>query len=758
MKTWKAIFALMLLGLLAGCNRSPEVSKERYLESGKQYAKKGKYAEARIQYRKALQLDPGLGDAYYELGLADSALQSWGDALAAFQQAYELEPQRLDVGLQLGHLYAAASEFGAAKDVADSLLQKNPNSADAHLLLGDILIRQQNSEQALRAFMKVAELAPKDPSSFERVALVEASMRRYTDADQHLRKAIEIDPSFVEAYLNLSILYRFQHQTEQAVRVLQQALDRNSDAVALYIAEADLLYSQDKKDAAESTLQLLRSHVKTSVEASLAVGDFYAQHGSMDRALAEFQSGLILDPKNIDLKNHSVEAYLASQRLTEASLLNQSVLKQKPKDTLARIQSARIMLAGGRTDEAVSALRRQVIDSRDLPQAHYFLALAYRQQGSVEEAKSELQETLRVSPQMISAIEELTKLQLAEGNVREAKETVVRGVQLAPGNPAIRILLGTALLRSSDTTAAGEQFGLAEQLIPEDPTPHLKLAAVYQVQRNWSAESRELEAAVSLSPQSAEALSALADFLVSRNERPIAIARIEQSLASYPTDANIHVILGSLLRGAEHSEQAEAEFERAIELNPNLIAPYLRLAKLEQERGNVDVAIARYEKALSLQPKLVPLLTLIGNLYLEDKVNLDRARKYYERAIAIDPNFAPAVGNLAYVQAKQGADLNVALSLAQKAKQLSPDTDAITDILGWVEYLRGSREETLPMFKECVHKDPERAVYRYHLGMALLATGERREAKSELETALRLKLSSDDAQQVRETLAQIQSN
>jgi Tfp pilus assembly protein PilF len=82
----------------------------------------------------------------------------------------------------------------------------------------------------------------------------------------------------------------------------------------------------------------------------------------------------------------------------------------------------------------------------------------------------------------------------------------------------------------------------------------------------------------------------------------------------------------------------------------------------------------------------------------------------------------------------------------------------MTDILAWVEYLKGSQGQTLPMFKECVRKDPERAVYRYHLGMALLATGDKQQAKSELEAALRLKLSSDDARQARDTLARIQAN
>jgi Tfp pilus assembly protein PilF len=42
--------------------------------------------------------------------------------------------------------------------------------------------------------------------------------------------------------------------------------------------------------------------------------------------------------------------------------------------------------------------------------------------------------------------------------------------------------------------------------------------------------------------------------------------------------------------------------------------------------------------------------------------------------------------------------------------------------------------------------------------MALLAAGDKREAKSQLESALQLKLSADDAQHARAELAQIQAN
>jgi tetratricopeptide (TPR) repeat protein len=236
------------------------------------------------------------------------------------------------------------------------------------------------------------------------------------------------------------------------------------------------------------------------------------------------------------------------------------------------------------------------------------------------------------------------------------------------------------------------------------------------------------------------------------------MAVVEQYLAKYPDDPNLHTIHGMLLAETNEYEPAKAEFERAIQLNPKHFVAYVRLARLEQDRNDIDGAIRAYEKALSLQPRQLALVALVGNLYLEDKVDLATARKYYEQALTIDPQFAPAVANLAYVEAKQGDDLNVALGLAQKAKQLAPDAYAITDILAWVEYLKGSYEQTVPMFKDCVRKDPQRGVYRYHLGMALLATGNKEQAKSELDAALHLKLSPDDAQHARDTLTQIQSN
>jgi tetratricopeptide (TPR) repeat protein len=144
---------------------------------------------------------------------------------------------------------------------------------------------------------------------------------------------------------------------------------------------------------------------------------------------------------------------------------------------------------------------------------------------------------------------------------------------------------------------------------------------------------------------------------------------------------------------------------------------------------------------------------MIGNMYL-DKGDMETARKYYAQALASDSNFAVAIANTAWVDAQEGKDLDVALGMAEKAKSLEPDVPTITDTLAWVMYMRGNYANATPLLQECVQKTPDSAQFRYHLGMTLLASGQKAKGKEQLEAALRLNLNTANAQQAREALAQ----
>ncbi|MGB9513837.1 MAG: tetratricopeptide repeat protein, partial [Candidatus Acidiferrum sp.] len=195
------------------------------------------------------------------------------------------------------------------------------------------------------------------------------------------------------------------------------------------------------------------------------------------------------------------------------------------------------------------------------------------------------------------------------------------------------------------------------------------------------------------------------------------------------------MLLGTLEFDSTNMSAAQAQLERAIQVDPKNALAYLRLGGIYQNQGQTDAALAQYQKALALQPKSAALIALLGNVYLQ-KNDLATARKYFAQALEADPNFPVANANLAWVDAEEGKDLDNALALAQKAKYESPDLPAITDILGWVMYKRGSYSGAIPFFQDCIRKTPDSAQFHYHLGLALLAAGQKDAGRAQLQASL----------------------
>ena len=114
--------------------------------------------------------------------------------------------------------------------------------------------------------------------------------------------------------------------------------------------------------------------------------------------------------------------------------------------------------------------------------------------------------------------------------------------------------------------------------------------------------------------------------------------------------------------------------------------------------------------------------TAIGDVYLS-KGDLKSAGKYFQAALAQNSHDPVAANNLAWVYAVQGENLDMALSLATQAKQTAPDMTAVNDTLAWIQYKKGNYRVSISLAEDAVKKDPEKADYRYHLGMALNGSG-----------------------------------
>ena len=381
--------------------------------------------------------------------------------------------------------------------------------------MGASLVGERKPDQALAALAKVTELLPNNASAYVTMALVELSLNRPNDAEQHFQKAVSVDPKSTQAYVDLADFYRLEHQDPKAEQVLQDAIAKNPEGTVLYIQWAAMLSAQGKKDEAAGVLDKLRNQLPKSAEVATAIGDFYFQRKDTDRALAEYRRGLSVAPKNLDIKKRMQDLYLETNQTQLATDLDKELVKEAPKDVIVRVDHGRLLMAQGKFTDAISDLQRAVADSADSPQAHYFLAMAHWQNGELGQATTALQDALKVSPGFSLALQQLVRLSLAQNDTLNAQTYAQELVQKYPADPTNRELLAGVLGRQGQIAQAEAQDLVAKQLAPNDPMAHIDLGMVYSAEKKWPEAQKEFESALELDPHNATALSQLANFLSS---------------------------------------------------------------------------------------------------------------------------------------------------------------------------------------------------------------------------------------------------
>src|ERR1700733_10108226 len=118
---------------LSGCS----ATKQSYVAKGNKLFAAGKYQDATLNYRAAIQKDAGYGEAYYRLGLAAIKLDSAREAYDALFRAVQLLPANTEVkrkfadvclSLYLGDPTHAQVLYTQIDKLADGFLARNHNS------------------------------------------------------------------------------------------------------------------------------------------------------------------------------------------------------------------------------------------------------------------------------------------------------------------------------------------------------------------------------------------------------------------------------------------------------------------------------------------------------------------------------------------------------------------------------------------------------------------------------------------------------
>ncbi|MDA2938347.1 tetratricopeptide repeat protein [Acidobacteria bacterium AH-259-A15] len=137
-------------------------------------------------------------------------------AEAAFRKVVELDPQYADGFLNLARVLLAASRTEEAQQMVDTVLRRHPDYSKALFYRAEIALIRGEYAPALGDYERVLEDYPHDRLVRQRAGRAYYLSGRYSEAVEHFKKILQIDPEERGAYYNLMLCYQALGDSVQA--------------------------------------------------------------------------------------------------------------------------------------------------------------------------------------------------------------------------------------------------------------------------------------------------------------------------------------------------------------------------------------------------------------------------------------------------------------------------------------------------------------------------------------------------------------
>ncbi len=324
-----------------------------------------------------------------------------------------------------------------------------------------------------------------------------------------------------------------------------------------------------------------------------------------------------------------IEAYSLGLRAFERGDYNRAI---QYLDQAAQIQPAAdiytligdIYLSQGAYSQALQAYNQAIQTDKTYAPAYLGRARALLQSAPnpEQEARRNLEEALRLDPNLAEARLELARLAAEQGDLAAATRQIEQAATQLPESPLVAYYRGWLALQSNDLDEALRQV---QEALRRDVTllpAYRLLGQIYLLQDQPAQAIPPLEVYLTYGPPSAdvEALGWLAQAYAREGRADEALALLDRALAADRLNLTLWLQRGEVNLQASNNTAALEDFKQALNLNPRSFAASLG-------RGRALLGLQAYGDAYMQLSKSEGLARSAA----------DKAAVYYWRAQAVEP-------------------------------------------------------------------------------------------------------------------------
>jgi len=494
---------------------------------------------------------------------------------------------------------------------------------------------------------------------FPRVSAAQQSVPSKKNSQQ----SSKIQPQFREA----EELIR-RGLVDQAKEKIEEELKRNPSSVEGYNL-LGIIYS-DQKDYA-TALEAFQHALKlepNSTRTRNNLGNVYVAQEKLNLAEKEFGTVLRLDPGNRDGNYNLGLVLMAKGRPAEAIIHFQRV---RPSNVETRFNLIRACLQARRPADGLKVATELSAQNKDDVQLHFTLGVLLASEKQYRAAQLELEKANALRPETFEILFNLGQAYLRGGEYTKAEPALNRALKLKPDSPETLYLLAQV---NADQTRAVDALDLlvrAHKLAPQNTDIIFLLARVSMSQNYFEDAIQLLESGLKIAPQRADLHAALGESYFMSGKAEKAIEEFKNLIQLDPS-ARSYTFLGLSYRHLGRFDEARKYFQEGLKQDPHNASCLFNMGYIEEHQGNHARAEELFQRALRANPDFSEALLELANLRITNK-RLEEAAQFLRRYVKVSRNAASGYYKLAMVErglhqmnAAQ-RDLNVFQTLSKDA-------------------------------------------------------------------------------------------
>ena len=319
-----------------------QMKAETYVTLANAYNRKGIHKAAITACKKAMEIDPNLANAHYNLGFAYR--EEGNDELA--KQEFALYDELLK---QEGE-YIEIPEKPTSEEI------------DKYITLGDNYFKEGKFDEAITEYKKALEIKPRDDilnklgqahqqkrlagKSEEQPAKIDTFKSKKTldemlglereqdlsieelydrgisyydkgmidKAIEEFKEVLELDPDDIETHYHLGNAYADKEIFDEAISIYKKVIEKNPEFIDAYLSLSTLYLDMDMVDEAISLCNQAISANPDDSFLCFHLGEAYVRNEQYEEAITAFNKAISINPMDPETQYRLAESYYETKQ------------------------------------------------------------------------------------------------------------------------------------------------------------------------------------------------------------------------------------------------------------------------------------------------------------------------------------------------------------------------------------------------------------------------------------------------------------